>query len=128
MSTPASGTLDELLGRLRPEVADLVVAVDDLLHRTDPHVVRVVWPHQRTIGYGVGPKKMSEHYAYVTVHERHVNLGCNHGARLDHGGLLEGTGASMRRLTVASPEVLDDPRLVPLLVAARRERLQALGR
>ena len=61
MTTPASGTLEELIGRLRPEVAALVTAVDDLVHRTDPEVVRVVWPHQRTIGYGVGPKKMSEH-------------------------------------------------------------------
>jgi hypothetical protein len=30
--------------------------------------------------YGVGPKKMSEHYAYLAVHPRHVNLGCNYGA------------------------------------------------
>src|SRR3712207_451591 len=100
MTTPASGTLDDLLEQLSPEVAALVRAVDDLVHRTDPDVVRVVWPHQRTMGYGVGPKKMSEHYAYVTIHEQHINLGCNHGARLDSGGLLEGTGASMRKLTV----------------------------
>ncbi len=109
-------------------MAALVTAVDDLVHRVDPDVVRVVWPHQRTIGYGVGPKKMSEHYAYVTVHERHVNLGCNYGAHLDDGGLLEGTGASMRKMTVRSTDVLDDPRLAPLLRTARQERLAALGR
>ncbi len=128
MSTPASGTLDELLGPLRPEIAGLVVAVDDLLHRTDPDVVRVVWPHQRTIGYGVGPKKMSEHYAYLAVHPRHVNLGCNYGAHLEDGGLLEGTGRNMRKMTVRTAQDLDDPRLVPTLQAARRERLAALGR
>ena len=109
-------------------MAALVTAVDDLVHRVDHAVVRVVWPHQRTVGYGVGPKKMSEHYAYVTVHERHVNLGCNYGARLDDGGLLEGTGKSMRKMTVADPGALDDPRVVPLLRAARQERLAALGR
>jgi Domain of unknown function (DU1801) len=128
MAAQATGTLEELLVQLTPEVAVLVTAVDELVHRTDPDVVRVVWPHQRTMGYGVGPKKMSEHYAYVTVHANHVNLGCNYGARLDSGGLLEGTGASMRKTTVRSTDVLDDPRLVPLLRAARRERLQALGR
>jgi hypothetical protein len=78
--------------------------------------------------YGVGPKKMSEHYAYLAVHPRHVNLGCNHGAHLDDGGLLEGTGRNMRKTTVRTVDALADPRLVPLLRAARQERLTALGR
>jgi hypothetical protein len=127
---PSASTsdLDPLLRQLSAEVAALVTAVDGLVNRVDPDVVRVVWPHQRTIGYGVGPKKMSEHYAYVTVHERHVNLGCNYGARLDDGGLLEGTGKSMRRMTVRTTDVLDDPRVPRLLRAARQERLVAFGR
>jgi hypothetical protein len=118
----------ELLGGIAPEVADLVRAADEFVRRTDPSVVRVVWPHQRTVGYGVGPKKMSEHYAYLAVHPKHVNLGCNYGAHLDDGGLLEGTGQNMRKMTVRSVADLDDPRLVPLLRAAREERLSALGR
>jgi hypothetical protein len=118
----------ELLAAIPPEVAALVRAADDVLRRTDPAVVRVTWPHQRTVGYGVGPKKMSEHYAYLAVHPRHVNLGCNYGAHLDDGGLLEGTGKNMRKTTIRTVEDLDDPRLVPLLQAARRERLTALGR
>jgi Domain of unknown function (DU1801) len=119
---------EALLAQLPPEVAGLVRAADDVVRRTDPDVVRVVWPHQKTVGYGVGPKKMSEHYAYLAVHPRHVNLGCNYGAHLDHGGLLEGTGQNMRKVTIRTVEALDDPRLVPLLRAARRERLAALGR
>jgi hypothetical protein len=119
---------DDFLAQLTPEVAALVVAADEVVRRTDPGVVRVVWPHQKTVGYGVGPKKMSEHYAYLAVHPRHVNLGCNYGARLDDGGLLEGTGQNMRRTTVRAVDDLSDPRLVPLLQRAREERLQALGR
>jgi hypothetical protein len=118
----------ELLSSVPADVAALVRAADDLVRRVDPAVVRVVWPHQKTIGYGVGPKKMSEHYAYLAVHPRHVNLGCNYGAHLDDGGLLEGTGRNMRKLTVRTVDSLEDPRLVPLLQAARRERLDALGR
>ena len=71
---------------------------------------------------------MSEHYAYLAVHPRHVNLGCNYGAHLDDGGLLEGTGQNMRKVTIRPVEALSDPRLVPLLRAARQERLAALGR
>ena len=123
-----SDSWKELLAQLSPEVAALVTAADELVRRTDPAVVRVVWPHQKTVGYGVGPKKMSEHYAYLAVHPRHVNLGCNHGAHLDHGGLLEGTGQNMRSMRVRDVADLDDPRLVPLLRAARQERLAALGR
>jgi len=118
--------LQPLLDQLSVEVAVLVTAADDLIRRVDPDVVRVVWPHQRTVGYGIGPKKMSEHYAYIAVHPRHINLGCNYGARLDDGGLLEGAGRNMRKLTVRTPDALDDPRLVPLLRAAREERLAAL--
>jgi hypothetical protein len=125
---PSADGWDHLLAQLSPEVSALVVAADEVIRRTDPAVVRIVWPHQKTVGYGVGPKKMSEHYAYLAVHPKHVNLGCNYGARLDDGGLLEGTGQNMRKTTVRTTDDLADPRLVPLLRRAREERLQALGR
>jgi Domain of unknown function (DU1801) len=124
----STGDLDDLLARLAPEVADLVRAADDLVREVDPQVVRVVWPHQGTVGYGVGPAKNSEHYAYLASFARHLNLGFNRGADLEHGGLLDGTGKAFRKLTVRRVEDLQDPRLVPLLHAARAERLSALGR
>ena len=118
----------QLLAQLTPDVAALLTAADDLVRRTDPDVVRVVWPHQKTVGYGVGPKKLSEHYAYIAVHPKHINLGCNYGAHLDDDGLLEGTGQNMRKMTVRTVDALDDPRVVPTLRAARQERLAALSR
>ncbi|MGY1632965.1 hypothetical protein ACI784_14785 [Geodermatophilus sp. SYSU D01186] len=57
-----------------------------------------------------------------------LNLGFNHGAGLDHGGLLDGTGKSFRKLRVHGTETLQDPRVAGLLRAARAERLAALGR
>ncbi|MGY1780226.1 hypothetical protein [Geodermatophilus sp. SYSU D01036] len=123
---------DLLLAGLPPATADLVRAADALVRGADPGVVRVVWPHQRTVGYGVGPRKNSEHYAYLDVHDRHLNLGFNRGAALAgaglDGGLLEGTGKSFRKVAVRGPAVLADPRLPGLLRAAREERLTALGR
>ena len=58
---------DDLLVQHSPDVAALVTAADAVVRRTDPDLVRVVWSHQKTVGYGVGPKKMSEHYAYLAV-------------------------------------------------------------
>ena len=124
----STAELDVLLARLAPGVADLVRAADALVREVDPDVVRVVWPHQGTVGYGVGPAKNSEHYAYLATFARHLNLGFNHGADLDHGGLLDGTGKVFRKLTVRHAEDLRDPRLQPLLRSAREERLFALGR
>jgi len=71
---------------------------------------------------------VEELVARARGHSRHVNLGCNYGAHLDDGGLLEGTGRNMRKMTVRTVDALDDPRLVPLLRAARQERPTALGR
>ncbi|MGY1822799.1 hypothetical protein [Geodermatophilus sp. SYSU D00079] len=120
--------LDALLAVVGPEVADLVRAADELVRRTDADVVRVVWPHQRTVGYGIGRRKTTEHYAYLAVYRQVLDLGFDHGASLDHRGLLDGTGKSFRRLRVAGAETLGDPRLAELLRTARRERLAALGR
>jgi hypothetical protein len=122
----STGDLDVLLTRLAPGVADLVRAADALVRQVDPDAVRVAWPHQGTVGYGVGPAKNSEHYAYLATFARHLNLGFNHGASLDHGGLLD--GKPFRKLTARRAEDLGDPRLVPLLRAARAQRLAALDR
>ena len=50
-------------------------AIRSLVRELDPDVVEVIWPHQGTVGWGIGPKKMTEHYAYLAVHPAHVNLG-----------------------------------------------------
>jgi hypothetical protein len=126
--TAACENIDDLLAAVPPTVAELIRAADDLFRRTDPDVVAVYWPRQRTAGYGVGPQKMSEHYAYLAAFDRHVNVGFNYGAALADEGLLGGTGKSMRSLKVDRVELLDDPRLVRLIRTARQERLAVLGR
>ena len=128
MTRVASDDLDDLLAAVTPPVAQLIRAVDALVRSADPEVVGVYWPHQRTAGYGVGPKKMSEHYAYLAAYDRHINVGFNYGAQLDDRGLLTGSGKSMRSRTIRDIGDLDDPRFVELLQAARQERLTALGR
>lgn len=118
-----------LLDASSPAIRGVVEALDALVRRVDPEVVQVVWTHQRTVGYGVGPKKSSEHYAYLAVYAQHVNLGFNQGAQLDDpGAVLGGTGAQFRSLRVTDPAQADDERLVALLRQARGLRLEQTGR
>jgi len=63
--------------------------------------VEIVWPRQHIASYGVGPSKMSEHYAYIGVQESYVNLGFYHGAALpDPERLLEGSGKKLRHIKI----------------------------
>ena len=74
-------------------------------------------------GYGIGPKKLSEHVCYIALHKDHVNLGFNQGAELpDPEGLLEGPGKMLRHTKITEPEDLRDPALRSLLEVARTHR------
>ena len=102
-------------------------AIRSLIRRLDPQVIEIVWPQQGTVGWGVGPKKMTEHYAYLAVHLSRVNLGFYRGASLpDPAGLLTGTGKAMRHIPIAGPEEVGRTEIAELLKAARAEREVAL--
>jgi hypothetical protein len=87
-------------------------------------VVEVPWPRQNVVGYGVGPKKVSEHFCYIAFHKDHVNLGFNQGAELpDPAALLEGPGKTLRHTKITGPENLEQPALRKLVDAAASHRL-----
>jgi len=119
---------EALCARFGPEVQAIARAARALVVRLDPEVFEVVWDRQGTVGYGVGPKKMTEHYAYLALHGRHLNLGCYRGALLpDPAGLLGGPGALLRHTKLRSPADVEQPALADLLREARAERVAALG-
>ena len=107
-----------------PPVRDLALRTRALIREVLPEVVEVPWPRQRTAGFGVGPKKMSEHFCYVAVLPDRVNLGFNYGSELpDPEGLLQGTGKLFRHVKITSPRDLENPALRRLLEAASRHRM-----
>ena len=119
-----SDGFDAILSAFSPTVQDLATRTRELIRDVYPNIVEVPWPKQRVIGYGVGPRKMSEHFCYIAVHKDHVNLGFNYGAELpDPEGLLEGPGKLLRHTKIATPEDLARPALRALLVAARTHRM-----
>jgi len=84
-----------------------------------PNITEVPWAHQKTVGYGVGAKKMSEHFCYLAPQKDYVNLGFNYGADLpDPDGLLEGTGRLMRHIKIRSLTDVERPAIRQLITVA----------
>ncbi len=87
-------------------------------------VVEVVWVKQKNIGYGIGPKKKTEHFCYIMPASKHVNLGFNYGAELDDPkSLLEGTGKLFRHIKIRKLSDLENPDLLEILLLSINNRL-----
>ena len=131
MSAARLGTFDDLLGGMPPEAAPHVAPTARALRAVildgHPEAVEVVRLGDRAASYGLGPKKMSEAYAYVSPQRDYVNLGFFQGADLpDPEGLLEGTGKRLRHVKVRSVEEAAQPAVRDLVEAALAERRAAL--
>ena len=82
----------EILSKADPQIQELANRTRSLVHEIMPDVTEVVWTKQNIISFGVGPKKMSEHFCYIGIFKAHINLGFYYGADLqDPHHLLEGT-------------------------------------
>ena len=122
------GIFEDAITESAPHSQMLARRIRELIAHIYPHVVEVPWPHQQTVGYGIGPKKMSEHFCYIDAHRNHVNLGFNYGADLpDPDHLLEGSGKRFRHIKFHNAEDVKRPALRRLLEAAIEERETALG-
>lgn len=119
-----SDGFEAIMAGASPKVRDLATRTRALIRAVLPAVVEVPWPRQRVVGYGVGPRKGSEHFCYIAVHGSHVNLGFNYGSELpDPEGVLQGPGKLLRHVKITAPEDLADPALRRLLEAATTHRM-----
>ena len=75
-----SNGFEEILDAANPPARELAREARSLIQSVYPAVVEVPWPKQRVIGYGVGPRKMSEHFCYISVSRDHINIGIMYGA------------------------------------------------
>ena len=122
------GTFEEALSGVGETRQAIARALRRLIGEIYPDAVEVPWPNQGIIGYGVGPKKMSEHFCYIGIYKAHINLGFYHGVDLpDPKGLLAGTGKKLRHLKLVDAEEVGRPSVRALVEAALAERQQALG-
>jgi hypothetical protein len=119
----AENPVEQVLAEAPAPLRALAAELTSTVLRLHPGACVIAWPRQRIISFGVGPRKMSEHYCYIAIQPRHVNAGFYFGASLpDPSSLLEGTGKSLRHVKVRSLQDTQHPALLDLFVAARRER------
>ena len=97
MSNAARGTFEELLNGTAPELADIARRLRQAIFAVDPAAVETVRLGDNAATYGVGPKKMTEGYAYIMPMRGYVNLGFYQGASLEDAR-LEGTGKGLRHV------------------------------
>ncbi len=117
------GRFEDILVKARPELRPICQSLRGAIASLHKGHVEIVWPRQRIASYGVGPRKMSDHYAYIAVQGSHVNLGFYHGAGLvDPAGLLEGTGKKLRHVKIRSLGASKDPAVTALLRQAIADR------
>ena len=116
-----SDGFEEIVQKADPNVQTLAREAKALIAQVMPNVVEVAWPTQNIIGYGVGPKKMSEQFCYIAVFKERINLGFYYGADLpDPEHLLDGTGNALRHVKISMVAQLENPALVKLVDAASR--------
>lgn len=116
-----NGSFAEVIAAAPPEIQALAHETRALLAELMPGVTEVPWARQKIAGYGVGPKKMSQHFCYIAPFKKHLNLGFMYGARLpDPARLLEGKGADLRHVKIRKAADLERPALRALIEEASR--------
>jgi hypothetical protein len=119
------GSFEDILCAAGPRLCHLCQALRNLVASLDKDFVEVVWLRQEIASFGVGPKKMTEHYAYIGIQSSYVNLGFYHGAALrDPTHLLEGTGKRLRHVKIRTDAEAKNPAIAALLRNAIENRRQ----
>lgn len=105
-------------------VVEIGLAARRLIFDVLAQSIEVVWSTQRTAGYGTGPRKMSDQFAWILPYDRHVALAFPYGAELeDPAGLLKGTGARIRNVRLVTLDDVMRPELRQLIEAASAHRV-----
>jgi hypothetical protein len=118
------GTFEDAVAKAGPDAQKLAYQLRKLVAAVMPKVVEVPWPRMRMASYGVGPKKKSEHFCYISAQKDDINLGFYYGAELpDPERLLQGTGKLLRHVKIREPKAVRSPALRRLLKAASTHRM-----
>jgi hypothetical protein len=122
------GTYKKVFSAASASVRQLADSINQFIISFDPDVHIIPRTGEKSVSYGIGPKKMSEAYCYLMPQKDYVNLGFFHGTSLpDPQNLLEGTGKKLRHIKVRPLESAQINALQDLIREARKERVAAAG-
>ena len=111
-----NGSFEEVIAAAPPEIQAITRAARALLADVMPGITEVPWARQKIVGYGVGPKKMSEHFCYLAPYKNHLNLGFMYGSHLpDPENLLEGSGQDLRHIKIRAATEMENPAIRQLI-------------
>jgi hypothetical protein len=117
------GKFKDILDIASPALRPICESLRSLVASQHADFVEVVWPNHKIASFGVGPKKLTQHYAYIAVQSLHINLGFYHGSSLaDPAGLLEGTGKELRHVKIRDISSAGSVAIASLLRQAIAER------
>ena len=120
------GTFEDAVAKAGAHARELAHQLRKLVAEVMPNVVEVPWPKMRMASYGVGPKKKSEHFCYISAQKDDVNLGFYYGAELpDPEQLLQGTGKLLRHVKIREAKSVRSHALRRLLEVASTHRMPA---
>ena len=121
--TAAQGTFGELLADVEPKLAAIARRLRSIIRAVDGNTVETVRLGDNAATYGVGPRKMTDGYAYIMPKRGYINLGFYQGAMLaDPAGLLEGTGKGLRHVKIRSLADANRPSVRALIAQALARR------
>jgi hypothetical protein len=122
------GVFEDVVANVPAETRAIMEFFRGLIAELHEAAIEVARPGERSVGYGIGPKKMSETYAYIMPQGEYVNLGFYQGASLpDPNALLEGTGKALRHVKVRSLLEAKNLALRALILESIAERKTALA-
>jgi Domain of unknown function (DU1801) len=122
------GVFEDVVANVPEQTRAIMEFFRGLIAELHEDAIEVARPGERSVGYGIGPKKMSETYAYIMPQGEYVNLGFYQGANLpDPNALLEGTGKALRHVKVRSLLEAQNLALRVLILESIAERKTALG-
>jgi hypothetical protein len=124
----ALGSFDAILKGHTPEIRETAYALRKLVARIHSLAVETPRNGEGCTTYGIGPRKMTQAFAYIMPYRDHVNLGFYHGAVIsDPNGLLEGAGKGARHVKLRSAGDVSSPAIKALVEASIAERRIACG-
>jgi hypothetical protein len=123
-----SGTFEQVLAQAGPLLQPVVLTLRRIILQLHPQAHMLAWPRQRIVSFGVGPRKTRDHFVFIAIHARHIELGFYRGVLLAPTyARLEGTGRSLRHVemrTVSEARMSD---IRALIERAMRERERNRG-